>query len=94
MDADVLGTPEQLGQLINTGQLTDAQAKELLESAVLKGQVWVSKTDLFPRRETIDMTFEISSLPGLGKGPVKYDLQMDIGFTDINEPVAIKAPSG
>ena len=94
MNADVLGTPELLGQLTNTGQLTDTQARELLESAVLKGQVWVSKTDLFPRRETIDMTFQISNLPGLEERPVKYNLQMDIAFSDINEPVDIKAPSG
>jgi hypothetical protein len=94
MHTDVLGTPENLGQLTNAGQLTDTQARELLESAVLRGQVWVSKTDLFPRRETIDMTFEIRSLPGLGERPAKYNLQMDIGFSDINAPVDIKAPSG
>lgn len=93
MNADVLDTPDLLGQLTSAGQLTDEQAKELLESAVLKGQVWVNKADLLPRREMIDMAFEISSPLGLGEAAVKYNLQMDIGFSKINEPVKIQAPS-
>jgi len=93
MSADVLDTPDLLGQLTGAGQLTNEQAKELLESAALKGQVWVNKVDLFPRREMIDMAFEISSPLGLGEAPVKYNLQMDIGFSKINEPVEIQAPS-
>jgi hypothetical protein len=92
MDADALYTPEMLSQLTGDAQLTDAQARDMLESAELKGEVWVGKEDLFPRRQLIDTTFDISGLPGLEGVTVKYDMQIDMRFSQINEPVEIKAP--
>ncbi len=93
MDADALGTPEMLGQLTGGGQLTDEQAKEVLKTAELEGKVWAGKADLLPRRQMIALTFKVSGLPGLGDAAVNYDIQMDIRFSKINEPVEIKAPS-
>jgi len=94
MDADALGTPEMLGQLTGTGVMTAEQAQKMLETAVVEGVVWVGKTDLYPRRQTMGMTFDISGLPGLGDVTVKYDMQIDIKFSQINQPVTITAPAG
>jgi len=93
MDADALGTAEMVGQLTGGGQLTEDQANKILETAVLEGEVWAAKTDLLPRRQTMHMTFDISGLPGLGDTPVKYDMQVEIKYTQINEPVTIQAPT-
>ncbi len=93
MDADALGTPEMLGQLMGTGVMTGEQAQKMLETAVVEGVVWVGRADLYPRRQTMDMTFDIAGLPGLGDATVKYDMQIDIKFSKINEPVQITAPT-
>lgn len=93
MDADALATPEMLGQVTSGGQVTDEQARQMLETAVLAGEVWVGKEDLFPRREVIDMKFEISGLPGLGDAAIKYDMQIDMRFSKLNQPVEIKTPA-
>lgn len=93
MDADALSTAEMLGQLSGTGQLTEQQAQDALESAVLEGEVWVGKEDLFARRQTVNMQFSVSGLPGLGDATVKYDMQVDMKFSKLNEPVEIQAPT-
>jgi hypothetical protein len=92
LDTDALRSEEILRQITGDGQLTEAQAQELLESAHLQGEVWAGKTDLLPRRETIDMQFEIDSLPGLENAAVDYRLHIDIGFSAINDPIEIEAP--
>jgi hypothetical protein len=94
MDTETLATPEMLGQITGSGQLTAEQARKILETAVLEAEAWVGKEDLFLRRQVIDMTFEISGLPELGDTIVKYDMQIDLRFSQINEPVEIKAPTG
>ena len=81
-----------LGQLTGGGALTAEQAQKMLETAVLEGEVSVGQDDLLPRRQKMDMQFEITGLPGLGDATVKYDMQIDMKFSKLNEPVEIKAP--
>jgi hypothetical protein len=92
LDADALFTPEVLEGLTGGSQLTDEQARKLIESAVLEGESWLGKEDLFLRRQVSDMAFEISGIPELGGAVAKYDMWIDMRFSKINEPVEIKAP--